>query len=200
MKAAARAMWQQAMQMVRDAAGNQQIYTEWVDHLASHDVHIQVPAIWALQQAGPGVIPSLVAGLRAANVRIRRNCVDVIDHGGYGADARCVTGLLPLLRDLVAHIRKAVWHTLFCERCQDISHCEMPLTVPLDRVQLLIEIGIHDSNPALRQQCIDDLARCGADVRAQHALMQLGRGQGERECGALANRTDDPNAPTVSLY
>ncbi len=103
MKAAARAMWQQVTQMVRDAAGNQQRYAEWVEHLASHDVHIQVPAIWALQQAVPTVIPSLIAGLSNANVRIRRNCVDVIDHGGYGADAWCVVGLLPLLHDPVAH-------------------------------------------------------------------------------------------------
>lgn len=176
MKAAARVMWQQATQMVRDAAGNQQIYTEWVEHLASHDVHIQVPAIWALQQAGIGVIPTLVAGLRHADVRIRRNCVDVIDHGGYGADARCVAGLLPLLHDPVAHIRKAVWHTLFCERCQDAHRCEVPLATPLDRVALLIEIGIHDPNSKLRQQCIDDLVCCGDDIRAQYALRQLGCG------------------------
>jgi hypothetical protein len=175
MKAAARAMWQQATQMVRDAAGNQQIYAEWVEHLASHDVQIQVPAIWALQQAGPVVVPALVAGLCHADVRIRRNCVDVIDHGGYGADARCVTGLLSLLRDPVAHIRKAVWHTLFCVHCQDVNHCEVPLTTPLDRVALLIEIGIHDSNHKLRQQCIDDLAGCD-DMRAQQALRQLSGG------------------------
>jgi hypothetical protein len=176
MKAAARAMWQQATQMVRDAAGNQQMYAEWVGHLASHDVQIQVPAIWALQQAGPAVIPSLIAGLRNAHVRIRRNCVDVIDHGGYGADARCVTGLLPLLHDPVAHIRKAVWHTLFCERCHDARHCAVPLVIPLDRVQLLIEVGIHDPNPKLRQQCIDDLARCRDDMRAQQTLRQLSGG------------------------
>jgi hypothetical protein len=174
MKAAARAMWQQATQMVRDAAGNQQMYAEWVGHLASHDVQIQVPAIWALQQAGPAVIPSLIAGLSNAHVRIRRNCVDVIDHGGYGADARCVAGLLPLLHDPVAHIRKAVWHTLFCERCQEPRHCEIPLTTPLDRVELLIAVGIHDVNPRLRQQCIDDLTGCGDDSRAQQALRQLG--------------------------
>jgi HEAT repeat protein len=181
MKAAARAMWQQATQMVRDAAGNQQMYAEWVGYLASHDVRIQVPAIWALQQAGPTVIPSLIAGLSDAHVRIRRNCVDVIDHGGYGADARCVTGLLPLLRDPVAHIRKAVWHTLFCERCQAARHCEVPLAIPLDQVQLLIEIGIHDPNLKLRQKCIDDLAGFSTDVRAVHALKQLCSGQGKRE-------------------
>lgn len=97
MKAAARAMWQQATQMVCDAAGDEQIYAEWVENLASRDVRVQVPAIWALQQAGTSAIPVLVTGLSNAQTRIRRNCVDVIDHGGYGGDGRCVIALLPLL-------------------------------------------------------------------------------------------------------
>lgn len=151
MKAAARAMWQQATQMVIDADGDEQIYAQWVAQLASHDVRVQVPAIWALQQAGPTVIPVLVAGLQNPQTRIRRNCVDVIDHGGYGADARCVTGLLPLLHDSVAHIRKAVWHTLFCETCVVPAHCEISVSAP-DEYMLLSTIGIHDSNPKLQAQ------------------------------------------------
>ena len=151
MKAAARAMWNQATQMVIDAAGDERTYAEWVENLASHDVRVQVPASWALQQAGPTVISVLVAGLQNPQTRIRRNCVDVIDHGGYGADARCVTGLLPLLHDPVAHIRKAVWHTLFCERCVAPAHCEM-VAPALDEYALLSTIGIHDSNPKLQAQ------------------------------------------------
>lgn len=176
MKAAARAMWQQATRMVIDAAGDERIYAEWVQDLASHDVRVQVPAIWALQQAGPAVIPVIVVGLQNPQTRIRRNCVDVIDHGGYGADARCVAGLLPLLHDPVAHIRKAVWHTLFCERCLQLGVIEETQAIPLDRVALLIDIGIHDPNPKLRQRCIDDLTQCGGDdQRAQAALVALGR-------------------------
>jgi hypothetical protein len=162
-------------------------------------VQIQVPAIWALQQAGPAAIPPLVTGLCHADVRIRRNCVDIIDHGGYGADARCVAGLLPLLRDPVAHIRKAVWHTLFCDDCQQASQCALPLVTPLDRVALLIEIGIHDPNLKLRQQCIADLLQLDKDPRAQQALAELGSRQGEGERGTLADRADDPDASTVSL-
>lgn len=160
--------------MVVDAAGDERIYADWVENLASYAVNVQVPAIWALQQAGPSVIPTLVAGLRREEVRIRRNCVDIIDHGGYGADARCIAGLLPLLHDPVAHIRKAVWHTLFCERCQQPGQCELSLAEPLDQVQLLIEIGIHDANPKLRQQCIDDLRQFVHDSRAYQALEALG--------------------------
>lgn len=170
MKARAQQLWRQARDMVAGAYHNPVVYDTWIAQLASHDIGVQVPAIWALQQAGPVVIPALVTGLCHVDVRIRRNCVDVIDHGGYGADARCVAGLLPLLYDPVTHIRKAVWHTLFCERCQNASHCEVPLTPPLDRVALLTEIGIHDPNPKLRQQCIDDLVRCSDDRRARQSV------------------------------
>ena len=153
MQAAARAMWNQATQMVIDAAGDEQMYAQWVANLASHDVHVQVPAIWALQQAGAGVIPVLVAGLNHANTRIRRNCVDVIDHGGYGGDGRCVAALLPLLHDPVPHIRRAVWHTLFCEMCVQSAHCVVPAPA-LDEYALLSSIGIHDPNPKLQAQLL----------------------------------------------
>jgi HEAT repeat protein len=199
MKAAALKMWRQARDMVAGAHTMPEVYQTWVAQLASHDVKVQVPAIWALQQAGPAAIPPLVTGLCHADVRIRRNCVDIIDHGGYGADARCVAGLLPLLRDPVAHIRKAVWHTLFCDDCQQASQCAVPLVTPLDRVALLIEIGIHDPNPKLRQQCIADLLQLDKDPRAQQALAELGSRQGEGERGTLADRADDPDASTVSL-
>jgi hypothetical protein len=153
MKAAAREMWRQATQMVVDAAGDERIYAQWVACLASHDVRVQVPAIWALQHAGAVVIPALVEGLCNRQTRIRRNCVDVIDHGGYGGDGRCVIALLPLLHDPVPHIRRAVWHTLFCERCVVPVHCEVVVPV-LDEYTLLSTIGIHDSNAKLQSQLL----------------------------------------------
>jgi hypothetical protein len=84
--------------MIAQAAGDETHYQQWVLQLASHDVQVQVPAIWALQYAGVTAIPTLVAGLSHPYVRIRRNCVDIIDHGGYGGDVRCVDGLVRLLR------------------------------------------------------------------------------------------------------
>ena len=134
------------------------------------DPHILVPATWALQQAGPAAIPALLVGLTHAHPRVRRGCVDIIDHGGYGADARCIDALLPLLHDPVPHIRKAVWHTLFCERCQDTTKCAVMPTERLDQVALLIEIGLHDPNPKLRGQLIEDLWQHQADERARIAL------------------------------
>ena len=173
MKQGARQWWQQAAHMVQAAANQPSSFEQWIEQLAIRDPHIAVPAMWALQQAGSAVIPSLLAGLNHAHTRVRRGCVDSIDHGGYGGDARCVEALLPLLHDPVPHIRRAVWHTLFCERCQDTAKCEITTPVHLDRVALLIEIGVNDPNPRLRQQLVGDLGDHMSDPRARHALEKI---------------------------
>jgi HEAT repeat protein len=163
----------QAMQMVQAAANQPVVFQTWVEQLASRDPHIYVPAIVALQQAGAEVIPTLINGLQHSNARVRRNCVDIIDHGGYGGDTRCVAALLPMLHDPVPHIRRAVWHTLFCERCQDETKCEVTNPIELDRVALLIDIGIHDPNPKLRQQLVANLGNYTSDPRARQALEHI---------------------------
>jgi hypothetical protein len=172
MKQPALQWWHQATQMVLESGYRPEIFAQWVECLASRDPQQAVPATWALQQAGAAVIPALLVGLQHAHTRVRRGCVDIIDHGGYGGDARCVQALLPLLHDPIPHIRRATWHTLFCERCQDSSKCDIPQALPLDRVALLLEIGMHDPNPKLRQQLLDDLRSYHADPRVQQALAQ----------------------------
>ncbi len=173
MKQQARAWWHQATHMAKEAMGQADRFTTMVEQLSSRDPHIFVPAIWALQQAGPNVIPVLLAGLQHPQPKVRRNCVDIIDHGGYGGDARCSEALLPLLYDPVPHIRRAVWHTLFCERCRDESKCEIDLSVELDQVALIIEIGLKDANLTLRRQLVGDLKEHISDPRVQPALTKL---------------------------
>jgi HEAT repeat protein len=173
MKQQARQWWQQAARMVQNAANQPSSFAQWVEQLATRDPSIAVPATWALQQAGAAVIPTLLMGLNHPHTRVRRACVDIIDHGGYGGDARCVTALLPLLSDPVPHIRRAVWHTLFCERCPDSTKCEITTPVQLDRVALLVEIGVHDPNPKLRQQLVGDLGDFLSDPRARQALERI---------------------------
>jgi len=164
MKAAAQVLLRNAQAMIAQAAGDESQYQQWVLQLASHDVQVQVPAIWALQYAGVTVIPTLVAGLSHAHARIRRNCVDIIDHGGYGGDVRCVNGLIRLLCDPIAHIRRAAWHTLGCERCRQSTLCVYPAPA-LDHAALLLEYGVTDPNPALRQQLRADLHAYADDPR-----------------------------------
>ncbi len=173
MKQYARQLWNQAAQMVQNAANQPSSFEHWVEHLASRDPSVAVPAMWALQQAGAAVIPTLLVGLQHPHTRIRRGCVDITDHGGYGGDARCIEALLPLLHDPVPHIRRAVWHTLFCERCQDMTKCDITTPVHLDRVALLLEIGVNDPNPKLRQQLVGSLGDHVSDPRARHALEQI---------------------------
>lgn len=173
MKEQARLWWNEAVRTVQEAGGRPQQFAPLIERLAERDPHVSVPAIWALQQAGPIVVPLLVAGLQHAHTRVRRTCVDVIDHGGYGGDARCVAGLLPLLHDPVPHIRQAVWHTLFCERCQDDAQCGVGLTSELDRVALLIDVGLQDANLKLRRQLVADLCQHTADPRVPPALQQV---------------------------
>jgi hypothetical protein len=173
MKQAARAWWQQATQIAQQAVDQAEQFDELVKQLALHDPNIAVPATWALQQAGPPAIPALLAGLGHTHPRVRRGCVDIIDHGGYGGDARCIEALLPLLYDPVPHIRRAVWHTLFCERCQDESKCEVRPSTALDQVALLIEIGLHDPNPKLRGHLLADLRQHQSDPRVQAVLENM---------------------------
>ena len=175
MKQQAQAWWKQSTQMADTARKQADGFAPFVERLADRDPNVSVTAIWALQQGGPSAIPTLLAGLHHPHTRIRRNCVDIIDHGGYGGDARCMAALLPLLQDPVPHIRRAVWHTLFCERCRDTTNCAVTPAAPLDQVALLIEIGIHDPNPKLRGQLIDELRQHTADERAWQALASLGQ-------------------------
>lgn len=173
MKAQARAWWQQGTQLAQQGQQLVALFDQLVNQLADPDMHVLIPSIMALQQAGPLAIPALITGLTHHHTKVRRNCVDIIDHGGYGADGRCVEALLPLLHDRIPHIRRAVWHTLFCERCQDESKCEVMPSEPLDQVALLIEIGLHDPNPKLRGQLIEDLRKLQADPRAERTLGEL---------------------------
>ncbi|MEM7534672.1 MAG: HEAT repeat domain-containing protein [Chloroflexota bacterium] len=173
MKKQASAWYRQATQMVQAANGQQDKLATMVEQLGVKDPAVSVPAIWALQQAGTVAIPVLLDGLTHPHTKVRRNCVDVIDHGGYGGDARCVEGLLSLLDDHVPHIRRAVWHTLFCERCQNEAHCEVQQPEPLDQIALLIEVGIHDANLKLRRQLTGTLCEHIADSRVRPALEQV---------------------------
>lgn len=189
MKKEASAWWRQAARLVEEAAGDEQTLYLLVEQLASRDPHISVPAIWALQQAGPVAIPVLLAGLQHSHTKVRRNCVDVIDHGGYGGDARCIEALLSLLHDPVPHIRRAVWHTLFCERCVNEAQCEVKPQRALDRVALLIEVGLHDANLKLRRQLTSELLQHAADPRVRPALVALAQRETDPELLALCRST-----------
>lgn len=183
-----RAWRQQGMQLAKDAQGQPDRWMALVQQLAVRDPNILLPALYALEQAGPAAIPVLLIGLQHPHTKVRRNCVDIIDHGGYGGDARCVAALLPLLHDWAPHIRRAVWHTLFCERCRDASKCEVSMTERLDQVALLLEIGLQDSNLKLRRQLLEELGHHLVDPRVRPALEQIAQHDDDPEIRASARR------------
>ena len=174
--------WQRAGEMARVAAEEPDGYTKLVDKMASGDF---MPG-WALIAAGKPAIPALVEGLKHSHTRVRRACVDTIDHGGYGGDAQCIAALLPLLHDPAPRIRRVVWHTLFCDRCPDEERCEVRPTEELDRVAYLIDIGLNDPNPKLRRQLVAELGNFVADSRARTALEKLKRRESDPELRAAA--------------
>jgi HEAT repeat protein len=121
---------------------------------------------------------------------VRRNCIDAIDHGGFGSDARCQQALLPLLHDPVPHVRRAAWHTLFCERCPDPAKCDVntPPELALDQVALLIEVGLNDPNPKLRRQLAEDLGKLTSDPRAREALARVAESDTDSALVEIARR------------
>lgn len=188
MKQQAQEWWNQATRMAQEAVHQEHRLADIVEQLAVRDPNVSVPAIWALQQAGPVAIPILLTGLQHPHTKVRRNCVDIIDHGGYGGDARSIEALLPLLHDRIPHIRRAVWHTLFCERCRDASKCEVEPSMKLDQVALLIEIGLRDPNLKLRRQLVGELSHHRDDPRVWPALEKIVQEEADPELLAIAQR------------
>lgn len=185
-----------ATDMAKQAEEQPERFPLMIEQLANHDPQVSVPAIWALEQAGPIAIPYLLEGLKHPHTKVRRNCVDIIDHGGFGSDARCVEGLLHLLDDWVAHIRRAVWHTLFCERCPDDNKCEVRFEDDLDYIGMIIDIGLKDPNLKLRRQLVGELIQHREDLRVRATLEQILVTEDDAELLNLARQGLKTTQPT----
>ncbi len=88
-------------------------------------------------------MPAPVTKLSNTQMRIWRNCVAVIDYGGD------VVAQLSLMHDWVPRIRRAVWHTIFCEKCVMPAHCEM-IAPALDEYTLLTHLAFMTRTPRSR--------------------------------------------------
>lgn len=162
-----------AEQLVQDAFGQEGTLTELVEETLAPDLSIAEPARRALQIAGPVAIPILLKGLTDANARVRRNCVDMIDHGGYSRDRRCVEALLPMIHDPAARVRRSVWHTLFCEDCPDSSQCEIVWSGDLDLLALVQEVGLSDPDFKVRRLIVKELGKQMSDPRVGPLLERV---------------------------
>jgi HEAT repeat protein len=176
-----REIWKRATQVAQTAAQEENGFKNLVEKLAYSDL----TSLWALQQAGDSAIPALLEGLKHSHARVRRNCVDIIDHGGHGGDARCIEALLPMLYDPVPHIRQAVWHTLTCERCRKEPAC---LGVQPDILSLLVEVGLNDPNLNIRRNITILLGEYLPAPRAKNALESLVERETDTKLRANAQR------------
>ncbi|MBV7334129.1 HEAT repeat domain-containing protein [Chloroflexi bacterium TSY] len=183
-----RAWWKKAEQLVQDASDQEEKLTKLVEQTLAPDLAVSEPARRALQIAGPVAIPILLKGLTDTNARVRRNCVDMIDHGGYSHDTRCVEALLPMIHDPVARVRRSVWHTLFCEDCPDSSQCEIPWSDDLDLITLAREVGLNDPNLKVRQLIVKELAKQMPDPRVDPLLEKVMQEETDAETRAKAQQ------------
>jgi HEAT repeat protein len=129
-----------------------------VEHLAT--VEGWRTAYPELEQAGAEALDALVAGLAHRHPKVRLWCAALLDHQ---ADGRCVPGLLGLLEDPVAAVRRHAVHSLGCQPCK-------PAPLALDVVPLLLERATHDPSVRVRRAAAHLLGCQPADARAAAGL------------------------------
>jgi HEAT repeat protein len=139
-----------------------------------------------LDQAGAQALDALVAGLAHRSPRVRQWCAALLDHH---ADERCVPGLLRLLEDPVAAVRRHALHSIGCQPCK-------PSPLAIDAVPLLLDLATRDPSVRVRRAAAHLLGCQPPDARAAAGL-RLVAGQDpdakvrRNAQWALAQHTDD---------
>jgi HEAT repeat protein len=116
-----------------------------------------------LDGAGRDALEALVAGLAHPHPDVRKWSAALLDHH---ADGRCLPGLVALLADPVAAVRRHALHSLGCQPCK-------PAPLPLDVVPLLLERARSDRSVRVRRAAVHQLGCQPPDGRAAEALRQL---------------------------
>jgi len=123
-------------------------------------------AHWVLmrnQTESEAVMATMLAGLSHPKWKVRRTCVDFMDHFG---DQRCVEPLLRALKDPKEHVRRLALHSLCCQACK---------VCPLqgDFVPALAEVAEHDRSNRARRIATGTLGNFLHDARALATLQRL---------------------------
>ena len=114
--------------------------------------------------AGDGAArEAVLAGLEGESPGVRKWCAAVLDHH---ADARAVAGLVRLLDDPVAAVRRHALHSLGCQPCK-------PEPLGVDVVPLLLARARSDASVRVRRAATHLLGCQPADARAGAALRAL---------------------------
>lgn len=132
--------------------------------LLGHDLpRVRAEAAGVLFACGADALADLQAGMNHANVRVRRACVDLMDHL---ADDTCLPPLAEALRDPNPGVRRGALHSLTCQACK-------PSPLLGDRLAPLIERALTDPDRRVRQVATGALADFADDPRARQALLTL---------------------------
>ena len=143
-----------------------------------------------LDRAGPAAIDALIGGLAHANPRVRQWCAALLDHH---ADARCLPGLVRLLDDPVAAVRRHALHTLGCQPCK-------PAPLAVDVVPLLLQRATDDPSVRVRRAAAHLLGCQPPDSRAAAGLRVIAATTGDAKLRrnaqwALAHHTSPAVRP-----
>jgi HEAT repeat protein len=108
-------------------------------------------------------VDAVLVGLADPAPAVRKWCAALLDHH---ADARGVAGLVGLLDDPVAAVRRHALHSLGCQTCK-------PAPLPLDVLPLLAARAGHDRSVHVRRVATHLLGCQPADGRAAAALRSI---------------------------
>lgn len=122
---------------------------------------------WRRRQPLPPIAAMQRAALHHPNARVRRECLNVLDHHANDASADVFR---QALQDPVPRVRVIALHGLACERCRTGELCAS------DVVPALIGVLERDPSPKVRHGAVGILLRLSSrDERAPEALIRASR-------------------------
>jgi HEAT repeat protein len=147
----------------------------------------------ALARAGEAGIAAAIWGLSHPSVRVRRGCAGFMDH--HATDA-CFASLCDVaLHDPAPSVRRMAVHSATCQECK-------PCPLTGDRVGLLVEVALSDSNRRVRLHALWGLHQ-PQDARAKAALVTLLRDADPHvrlaACAALLAQDPNSQGETVDV-
>lgn len=116
-----------------------------------------------LDRAGRAALEAVIAGLAHPHPKVRQWCAALLDHH---ADARCLPGLVRLLDDPVAGVRRHALHSLGCQPCK-------PAPLAVDVVPLLLRRAAEDPSVRVRRAAAHLLGCQPPDARAADGLSAI---------------------------
>ncbi|PWT72590.1 MAG: hypothetical protein C5B60_09410 [Chloroflexi bacterium] len=134
-----------------------------VEQLGTQDWMAEQATQTALARAGEAGLAAAIWGLSHPSVRVRRGCAGFMDH--HATDACFALLRHVALHDPAPSVRRMAVHSATCQECK-------PCPLTGDRVGLLVEVALSDSNRRVRLHALWGLHQL-RDARAKAAAEAL---------------------------